>query len=268
MTLIYATREKAQISFFSDTKSTDPLDVKADNFSNFTLKVLPISSDLTIAFAGVVKFGYEAIEHVYGNASVEDVKKYLLEFHKNKRKSVDFLLASQSEFKLYKIADGQVVRQKHSCWIGSKSAFESFQEVKHAGPQETFDMQMGVVWMGEEGRPETSNTYASNLDAFFEVVLQNRNGVGGFALPYLITRHYRTFGTYLKSFRKPLSANEVGSEGRTVKWLWNKPDEGAYTVNLGGNETSFSLHVPQAGRKITWRAPESSIPMATGFDLG
>jgi len=268
MTLVYATIEKKQISLFSDTKSSDPLNLKADSFSNFTLKVFPISTNLTLAFAGDVHFGNAAVTALFGVTSVIEAKNRLLEIHIAREESVEFILASQDPLRLFKISNGSSVRQKQSCWIGNKGAFEELQKFRLSPPSNQGGTSMSIVKVGDPKQGTTSGTYASNLDAFFEVVLQNENDVGGFVVPFLITRQSREFGTYCKSFRKPLSFGEVGPNNSTVNWQFNRPEEGAYTVNFGGNETSFSLEVPQAGKKISWKVPRTPLPIADGFGLG
>ena len=83
--------------------------------------------------------------------------------------------------------------------------------------------------------------------------MQNKFGVGGICVPYVITKRSRGFGTYLRSYRPPLENGEVRANS-SVNMMFNRPDKGAFTINFGGNENSFTAEIPQSGYKLSFNA--------------
>ena len=117
--------------------------------------------------------------------------------------------------------------------------------------------------------------YSVYLKAFHELVLENDLDVGGFCVPYVATKKTAEFAIYMESYRSDLSPedlNEVreADGSNRIDPQFYRQDTGAFTINFGGNQHSFSMEIPQLGRHYVFDAkglsPKTHISAGVGLD--
>ena len=117
--------------------------------------------------------------------------------------------------------------------------------------------------------------YSVYLKAFHELVLENDLDVGGFCVPYVATKKTAEFAIYMESYRSDLSPEDL-NEGReadgsnTIDLQFYRQDTGAFTINFGGNQHSFSMEIPQLRKHIAFDAKGLSkdTHISAGMRLG
>ena len=196
MTLIVARRVGENIRIDSDSrltyvyKSTNP-------FFDGVLKCVIFSPYLCIAYAGLVIDGtgrniinqlFERIKNITDSnePDITKVTQLIFSFHLKIDKETDFIVAfSGQEKKLIKISNGNLTNGLDNCWIGSKDAFNSFQEYYHADNDESVFNKMMFAFR------KAINSYGRHNEVGgFQLTVGN----GGGYFRYLINSSVHTRG--------------------------------------------------------------------------
>lgn len=270
MTLIVAAKQPGGKSVFilSDTKISDPAKVSTNGYAEALVKCYPLSTKLIVSFAGDVELGMKGVELVRKCKTRRDAIEGLLSLHMSSNQRVDFILCDSRSRTLFSIEGGEY-KQVKKCWIGNKDAYLSFQKILHQPEPRSTSCSLKITKIGDKDSPEICHQYSEYLDAFHELVMQNKYDVGGICIPYLVTKRSQGFGTYLRSYRPALSAIESNVKG-PVDFMFNRTDLGTFTINFGGDENSFTAQIPQSGYKLSFNSdglPRSRELPSMGFGL-
>lgn len=134
MTLIVAKNIDGKIQIESDSRITDPNVVRANPLNGF-IKLIIYVPEISIAYAGDVKYAEEAIDIVYKLRlnNLNTLVGLLMASHLKSGGETDFIIATliKGTSNLIKISSGRMVDKLQTAWIGDINAFELFQKNFH-----------------------------------------------------------------------------------------------------------------------------------------
>lgn len=245
MTLVYAQKLTDCILFFADTFSEVSLTKKKTHwYLEPIVKVIPILDNWVIAFAGNSHTAETALMILHEDIEL-DVREHLLKVHLdslNSEAEVEFAIADKSNLRLDLIKEGRI-QEVSTCYLGSKTAFEIFQEVRHdQSYNHISELTFTNINCVPEGISESSqNAYSSLLSSFQAALLSPDNTFGGFTVPYLIKSDKSLYMGYLQNFRGPIDDVEIGITGVGII-PHNDQLNGGYQLIFGKGERCFSAH--------------------------
>ncbi|MBN7815813.1 hypothetical protein [Algoriphagus pacificus] len=134
MTLIVAKNIDGKIQIESDSRITDSNVVKANPLKGL-IKLIIYLPEVSIAYAGDVKFAEEAINTLYKLKPnyLNDLVGILMASHQKSIGETDFIIATlvKGTCNLIKISSGRIEDNLQTAWIGDIDAFELFQKNFH-----------------------------------------------------------------------------------------------------------------------------------------
>ena len=137
MSLVVARKLGERICMVADSKVTDPRESRTNHLHQL-LKIVAVSSDCAVAYAGSVDGAHMALQELLTSSIARDhevVCQLLLKSQKDCRQSVDFIVGSlQPTARLARISGGKICPDLPAAWIGDADAFTSYQTSFHTSP--------------------------------------------------------------------------------------------------------------------------------------
>lgn len=134
MTLIVAKNIEGKIQIESDSRITDPNVVKTNPLNGF-IKLIIYVPEISIAYAGDVKYAEEAINMLYKLRpnNLNALVAILMASHQKSGGETDFIIAAliKGTSNLIKISSRRIEDKLQTAWIGDIDAFELFQKNIH-----------------------------------------------------------------------------------------------------------------------------------------
>lgn len=244
---MYAKRDvdTGDIFILSDTYTDDPTKIRTNGLVKPTFKCAPVSNSLVVCFSGDIFSGHSGLSAVHGCENAVVAVDQLCKFQLERNCCVDFVVCDVIERKIWKVSDGKI-SDEDVCWIGSKPAFERFQEIKLSVGAEPWGIEFATNAAKGNQADSFLIMYFTNLDAFCRLVLEQSNAVGGICVPYVASATDIGYGCYARTFRPPALLDEIDRQKPLDLHLSNC-GEGGFSQSFVGDRYSFVVHIPQIG---------------------
>jgi hypothetical protein len=238
---------------------------------HYQIKCVPSTdTKALVGFAGDVHHGARLMEQAAAMPSGENVV-HMLADAQHEHASVDFLYAflDQELPRLFKISDGTPA-EVPAAYIGLKTAFESFQRIRHAAEIDPVPKALETFMFGTRAPDDISKDVGTVIVSMLRLLVQGgQREVGGWAVPYVLVKGGAFMCGYAYSVSDPifdsispgsvvphgtaqaggygLAVTEFGErEGMVVYWrqmpgglVLTRQDDGYSKLEIKGDPSEF-----------------------------
>lgn len=257
MTLVIARRTAELTWLIADTFTENP--GTRERFRSYEQAVSKVTriQKFAVAYAGSVDQALRAFRTAEQSPDVLAVLTLSSQRNAGSAQAIDFIAIDLHTRELMRIVDGNMLSVT-TAYIGSKPAFERYQQHRLNSDPEGEGIQVGLHYKPEPVPAQTEREFTESLAAFQHTLRESDIGAGGFAVPFWVSATRAMFTFYTASVRAPVAPGETTHQGN-VNNLFNDAYGGGFHFDFWGGNNGFGAYFERARFGLFYEAGQAAL---------